>query len=87
MGERTRGMIAGRRNPAVPTLDNHKENDLESRGAICYSCGITFSVFFMTYQDLLTIVLFVAVVVFFSDGGPGTPRRIRIPIPSMNWSA
>jgi hypothetical protein len=54
---------------------------------ICYSCEITFSVLFMTYQDLLTIVLFIAAIVYFSDGGPGTPRRIKIPIPLPNWSA
>lgn len=41
----------------------------------------------MTYQDLLTIVLFVAVILFFSDGGPGTPKRIRLPIPRFNPSA
>ena len=41
----------------------------------------------MTIQDLFTIVLFVAVILYFSDGGPGTPKRIRIPIPVANpWS-
>jgi hypothetical protein len=44
------------------------------------------SVLSMTYQDLITIVLFLAVALFFSDGGPGTPKRIRIPIPSRNWA-
>jgi hypothetical protein len=40
----------------------------------------------MTVQDLLFIVLFVAVALFFSDdGGPGTGKRIRIPIPVTNW--
>jgi hypothetical protein len=41
----------------------------------------------MTYQDLIIIVLFLAMVLFFSDGGPGTPKRIRIPIPVLpnNW--
>jgi hypothetical protein len=38
----------------------------------------------MTYQDLLTIVIFLAMALYFSDGGPGTPKRIRIPIPSGN---
>ena len=38
----------------------------------------------MTYQDLITIVLFLAVAMFFSDGGPGTPKRIRIPLPAAN---
>jgi len=42
-------------------------------------------VFFMTYQDLITITLFLAVVLWFSDGGPGTPKRIRIPALSRNW--
>jgi hypothetical protein len=41
----------------------------------------------MTIQDLFTIVLFVAVILYFSDGGPGTPKRVRIPIPSANWPA
>jgi len=41
----------------------------------------------MTYQDLITIALVLAVVLWFSDGGPGTPKRIRIPIPARNWSA
>jgi len=36
----------------------------------------------MTYQDLLTIVVFLVMVLWFSDGGPGTPKRIRIPIPA-----
>ena len=45
------------------------------------------SVIFMTIQDLFTIVLLVAVILYFSDGGPGTPKRIRIPIPVANpWS-
>ncbi len=39
----------------------------------------------MTYQDLLTIVLFLAMLLYFSDGGPGTPKRVRIPIPVRNW--
>jgi hypothetical protein len=39
----------------------------------------------MTVQDLLFIVLFVAVALFFSDGGPGTPKRVRVPIPVTNW--
>jgi hypothetical protein len=41
----------------------------------------------MTYQDLITLLLFLAVAFFFSDGGPGTPKRIRIPIPSSDWHA
>jgi hypothetical protein len=41
----------------------------------------------MTVQDLLTIVVFVAMILYFSDGGPGTPKRIRIPIPAANpWA-
>jgi hypothetical protein len=47
--------------------------------------GATLRYRFMNYQDLLTIVLFLAMVLYFSDGGPGTPKRIRIPIPSHNW--
>jgi hypothetical protein len=47
--------------------------------------GATLGYPFMNYQDLLTIVLFLAMVLWFSDGGPGTPKRIRIPIPSRNW--
>jgi hypothetical protein len=39
----------------------------------------------MTVQDLITIALFLAVVLWFSDGGPGTPKRIRIPVLSRNW--
>jgi hypothetical protein len=37
----------------------------------------------MTYQDTLTVVLLLSIVMFilFSDGGPGTPKRIKIPIP------
>ena len=36
----------------------------------------------MTYQDIINIVLILAIAVyFFSDGGPGTPKRIRIPLP------
>jgi hypothetical protein len=42
-------------------------------------------VIFMTVQDLLTIVLFIAVALWFSDGGPGTPKRIYVPIPSRPW--
>ena len=38
----------------------------------------------MTYQDLITIILILAIAVYFSDGGPGTPRRIRIPLPAHN---
>jgi hypothetical protein len=41
--------------------------------------------FFMTYQDLITIAVFLAAVLWFSDGGPGTPKRIRIPVLSRNW--
>jgi hypothetical protein len=47
--------------------------------------GATLGYPFMNYQDLLTIVLFLAMLLYFSDGGPGTPKRIRIPIPSRNW--
>lgn len=36
----------------------------------------------MTSQDLLTITLFLVIVLWFSDGGPGTPKRIRIPVVS-----
>jgi hypothetical protein len=39
----------------------------------------------MTVQDLLTIVLFVAIVLWFSDGGPGTPKRIHLPLPARSW--
>jgi hypothetical protein len=39
----------------------------------------------MTYQDLITIALFLAVVLWYSDGGPGTPKRIRIPVAARNW--
>lgn len=38
----------------------------------------------MTYQDLINIILILAIAVYFSDGGPGTPRRIRIPVPVRN---
>ena len=38
----------------------------------------------MTSQDFINIVLILAIVLFFSDGGPGTPRRIRIPLPVRN---
>ena len=39
----------------------------------------------MTSQDIINIVLILAIAVyFFSDGGPGTPRRIRIPLPARN---
>ena len=41
----------------------------------------------MTIQDLIAIVLFVAMILYYSDGGPGTPKRIRIPIPVANpWA-
>jgi hypothetical protein len=37
----------------------------------------------MTSQDIINIILILAIAVyFFSDGGPGTPKRIRIPIPA-----
>jgi hypothetical protein len=38
----------------------------------------------MTYQDVLNIavILTIAIVaLLFSDGGPGTPKRIKVPIP------
>ena len=38
----------------------------------------------MTYQDIINIILLLAIAVYFSDGGPGTPLRIRIPIPARN---
>ena len=38
----------------------------------------------MTYQDLINIILVLAIAVYFSDGGPGTPKRIRIPLPAQN---
>ncbi len=47
--------------------------------------GNSSGVFFMTVQDLITIALFLAAVLWFSDGGPGTPKRIRIPVLSRNW--
>jgi hypothetical protein len=44
----------------------------------------------MTFQDTFTIavILTIALAVFlFSDGGPGTPKRIKVPIPrpNNNW--
>jgi hypothetical protein len=42
-------------------------------------------VLFMTFQDLLTITVFFAIALWFSDGGPGTPKRIRIPGFARNW--
>lgn len=41
----------------------------------------------MTLQDLFTIAVILTIAIcvdLFSDGGPGTPKRIRIPIPSFN---
>jgi hypothetical protein len=41
----------------------------------------------MTIQDTFTIavILTIAVCVYlFSDGGPGTPKRIKVPIPRPN---
>lgn len=38
----------------------------------------------MTYQDIINIILVLAIAFYFSDGGPGTPKRIRIPIPAHN---
>ncbi len=38
----------------------------------------------MTYQDILTLAVILSIAVFaflFSDGGPGTPKRIKVPIP------
>ncbi len=44
----------------------------------------------MTSQDILTIAVILSIAIFawlFSGGGPGTPKRVRIPIPkaSGNW--
>jgi hypothetical protein len=39
----------------------------------------------MTVQDLLFIVFVIAIALWFSDGGPGTPKRIHLPIPSRTW--
>jgi hypothetical protein len=44
----------------------------------------------MTYQDILTIAVILSIAIFawlFSGGGPGTPKRIRIPIakPMGSW--
>jgi hypothetical protein len=38
----------------------------------------------MLDPDILTLLVLLSIVMFllFSDGGPGTPRRIQIPIPS-----
>jgi hypothetical protein len=41
----------------------------------------------MTFQDAFTIavILTIAIMVFlFSDGGPGTPKRIKVPVPRPN---
>lgn len=38
----------------------------------------------MTYQDIINIVLILAIALFFSDGGPGTPKRIHLPLPARN---
>jgi hypothetical protein len=37
----------------------------------------------MNDPDILTLIVLLSIVIFllFSDGGPGTPRRIRVPIP------
>jgi hypothetical protein len=44
----------------------------------------------MTSQDILTIAVILSIAIFawlFSGGGPGTPKRIKVPIPrtSGNW--
>jgi hypothetical protein len=44
----------------------------------------------MTSQDILTIAVILSIAIFawlFSGGGPGTPKRIRMPIPdgSASW--
>jgi hypothetical protein len=43
----------------------------------------------MTFQDTLTIAIILTIVIaafLFSDGGPGTPKRIKVPIPRPNTS-
>jgi hypothetical protein len=38
----------------------------------------------MTSQDILTLAVILTIAIFaylFSDGGPGTPKRIKIPLP------
>ncbi len=45
----------------------------------------------MTTQDFLTIAILLTMVLvaLLFPGGPGTPKRFRLPIPkpSENWSA
>jgi hypothetical protein len=45
----------------------------------------------MSTQDFLTIaiLLSVALAALFFPGGPGTPKRFRLPVPKAveNWSA
>jgi len=45
----------------------------------------------MTTQDLLTIAILLSAVlaVLLFPGGPGTPKRFRLPVPKPveNWSA
>lgn len=36
----------------------------------------------MSYQDIINIILVLAIAVYFSDGGPGTPLRDLIPMPA-----
>jgi hypothetical protein len=41
----------------------------------------------MTYQDLFTVAVILTIAVcahLFSDGGPGTPKRVKVPIPRPN---
>jgi hypothetical protein len=38
----------------------------------------------MTFQDIFTIAVILTIAIYvylFSDGGPGTPKRIKIPLP------
>jgi hypothetical protein len=44
----------------------------------------------MTSQDVFTIAVILTIAIFaylFSDGGPGTPKRIKIPVarPTNTW--
>jgi hypothetical protein len=47
--------------------------------------------FFMTTQDILTIavLLTVVLVALLFPGGPGTPKRLKLPLsmPAENWWA
>lgn len=45
----------------------------------------------MDSQDFLTIAILLTVVIFalLFPGGPGTPKRLKLPLPKLaeNWSA